>query len=405
MKRGNLNSFLKPKSIAIIGASNTLGKVGYTLVEKSKNSKAKIIPINLKEKSIQELKAYSSVLNYKQKIDLAVIAIPKKFIIKVIDQCIKKKIKNIIIISAGFEEKKDSELQKKLLSRIKKNKLNVLGPNCFGITNQEINLDLTFSNKNPKKGNTIFLSQSGALFSYIADHKIKINKYISLGNMADLNFSDWIEFLNQNKKIKKIVCYIEKLKDGKKFIRVCKNSKKKIIAIKAGQTKEGKKAALSHTGSLATDYKIYQDIFKQANVLQENSLIKAFNKKPQNFQKLTKELTKKKKIKIITNAGGAAALLADKLTNQNLKISKIIDLLGTAKAQDYKKELNKKTKDQIIVILTPQSMSEPEKTAQEIINSKNKKLIRTALFLGNSSLQPAIKLLKNNKIPVFTKIL
>jgi acyl-CoA synthetase (NDP forming) len=404
MKRGNLKSFLNPKTMAIIGASNTKGNVGYVLTKKAKESKSKIIPINPKHKTIQNLKAYSSVKKYKQKIDLAIIAIPKEFVIKVLDECVKKKIKNIIIISAGFSEDKNSNLEEKLKNKIKKNNLNLLGPNCFGIINQEINLDLTFSNKAPKNGNTAFISQSGALYSYVADHKTKINKYISLGNMADLNFSDWIEFLDKDKKIKKIVCYIEKLKDGKKFIRICKRSKKKIIAIKAGQTKEGKKVTISHTGSLATDYKIYQDIFKQANVIQNDSLISCFNKKSERFQNLIKHLNKKKKIKIITNAGGAAALLTDKLINKEFKISKIIDLLGTAKANNYKKEINKKTKDQIIVILTPQSMSEPKETAKEILNSKNKNKI-IVLFLGNSSIKKAIKLLKKKKIPIFTRII
>ncbi len=406
IKRG-LNSFLKPSSIAIIGASDTEGKVGHILTKKAKLSKAKIIPINTNSKKIQDLKSYKSILEYPRKIDLAVIAIPKKFVLKTLDQCIKKKIKNIIIISAGFGEDKDSKLQSKLKNKIEKNKLNVLGPNCFGITNQEINLDLTFSNiSQNKNSSTAFISQSGALYSYLADLKINIGKYVSLGNMADLDFADFIEHLNKDKKIKKIVCYIEKLKDGKKFIKVCKNSKKKILSIKAGQTSVGQSATLSHTGSLATDYKIYKDIFKQSGVIQKESLIECFGKKPEDFKKLLKNLEKTKSVKIITNAGGASAILADKLTNKKIKISKLTDLLGTAKAKDYQKEINKplQKNQKIVLILTPQSMSEPEKTAKIISESKNKKAI-IALFLGNSSIKSALKILKENKIPFFTKIL
>ena len=219
--------------------------------------------------------------------------------------------------------------------------------------------------------------------------------------MADLDFNDWLNYFIKDKKTKKIVLYIEKLKDGRKFIETCKKTKKQIVVIKAGQTKKGKEATISHTASIATDYKIYEGAFIQAEVKQSNSLARALNLTSQKIP-----LSKHESI-IITNAGGAGALLVDRLVKQKHKISSPIDILGTAKANDYKREIkkleNKNYKGNVIVILTPQAMSEPERTAQVIIESKLKKNI-TALFLGDKSIKRAKKLLLKNKIKVITKI-
>jgi acetyltransferase len=218
--------------------------------------------------------------------------------------------------------------------------------------------------------------------------------------MIDLNFADWIEYFNQDKKTKKIVCYIESLHDGKKFIEACKNSTKEIIVIKAGQTEKGKHATMSHTASLATDNEIYQGAFKQAKVKQSKSLLRAFGIKEENIvYKL-----KGKKVAIITNAGGAGALLTDQLEKQGYTIFGPKDILGTATAKDYQSALNriKSDYDSIIVVLTPQMMSEPEKTACILAESKLKHKI-VACFLGDKSIQDAIKILQQNGISYITK--
>ncbi len=396
----NLNSFFNAKSVAVIGASNSPGKVGNIIMKKLDKLKGRVIPINKKGEKIEGKDSYKKIADYPKKIELAIIATPSKTVPKIIEQCIKKEIKNIIIISAGFSEVGNYKLEKKILNLKLKHNLNILGPNCFGMINPKKNLDLTFAKETVKKGNTVFISQSGALGSYILDYKIPLRAFISVGNMIDLNFADWIEYFNEDKKTKKIVCYIESLHDGKRFIEACKNSKKEIIVIKAGKTEKGKNATMSHTASLATDYKIYQGAFKQAKVKQSKSLIRAFGIREENIvYKL-----KGKKVAIITNAGGAGALLTDQLESQGYEIYGPKDILGTATSKDYKSALNKikANYDSIIVVLTPQTMSEPEKTACILSESKFKHKI-VACFLGKSSIEEAKKILQENGISYITK--
>ena len=397
---GELNSFFEPKSIAVIGASITEGKVGNILIKKLKKFKGSLIPVNPNREKIENLKCYKKVTDYPRKIDLAIIATPKKIIKKILKDIEKKEIKNLIIISSGFSEegyKKDEETIKKWAE---KNKINLLGPNSFGIMNPEKKIDATFSKANTTEGDTVFISQSGALASYVADLEIPLRAYISVGNAAGLNFSDWIEYFNNDKKTKKIVLYIEKLKDGKRFIEACKNSKKKIYVVKAGKTDKGQKSTMSHTGSLSTEIDIYKGAFKQAGVKYRESLAECFGLEKDNPE----EALKGKKIAIITNSGGAGALLTDSLVENEYKIFGPKDILGTAKPIDYKRALHRITKeyDNIIVILTPQSMSDPINTAKTIAESRWKKRI-IALFLGKKSMTEAVEILKGHGIPVYTK--
>lgn len=395
-----LKSFLAPKTIAVIGASSTEGKVGHILMEKLSNFKGKVIPINPKHGEILGKKAYPSLHECREKIDLAVIAIPAEFVRKAIEDCARKKIRNVIVISAGFSEVGKKEMETELLRTARKNKINLLGPNCFGVANPSINLDTTFANTSASKGNIAFISQSGALWSYTADLNLEqgFSGFVSLGNMADLGFTHFIKYFNKDRKTKKIVLYVEKLKHGKEFIRACKKSRKEIIVIKSGQTTEGNQAVISHTGSLATDFAIYKGAFKQAGITLVNSLAEALGIKaePPQFKKL--------KTAIVTNAGGAGALITDYLIQQGIPTQPPIDILGTATPEDYKRTIEKlKSFSNIVVVLTPQSMSNPTETAKILANSKYKKRI-TAFFLGEKSMTQAKIILKRAGIPCYTKI-
>ena len=408
MKRGSISNFLNPKTIAVVGASDNPQKVGGVLMNKLVKFTGKIIPVNINRDIVLGIKCYRKVDDYPGEIDMAIIAIPAKTVPYVLEDCGKKRIKNIIVISSGFSEVENFKPEKQISNIVKRYNMNLLGPNCFGIANPYLNLDSTFSNTAPKKGNIAFLSQSGALWSYISDYsskKIGFSGFVSLGNMVDLDFTDFIKYFSKDKKTKKIILYIEKLKDGRRFIEICRKCKKEIIAVKAGKSEKGSKAALSHTGSLATDFEIYKGAFKQANVKLADSLASAFN--------LPETRTipfkiKGKKAVILTNAGGAGALGTDYLEENRFKLVKApIDLLGTALAEDYESALNKlkdkKFYDFAIVILTPQKMSEPEKTAEVIVKfSKHRKII--ACFLGDKSIKKAKQILEKNKIPCFTQI-
>lgn len=399
MKR-DIKSFLNPKVIAVIGASENPLKVGGVLMNKLLNFNGKLIPVNPNHKEIFGIKTCPSILDCKEKVDLAVIAIPKDFAINSLKECSKKKIKNVIIITAGFKEAGDKKSEDELVKIAKKNKINLLGPNCFGIVNTRLNIDSTFSNTFAKKGDIAFVSQSGALYSYISDvEKLNFSYVISLGNMADLSFEDFIPYLSKDKSTKKIILYVEKLKDGKKFIEVCKKSKKEIIAVKAGSSSEGEKAAISHTGSLATDYAIYEGAFKQAKIKQAKTIEEAFGIE----EKIN--LPKFNNPTIITNAGGAGALLTDYLEKQGVKLTKQpVDILGTATAEDYKKAIEVQEKNcDLLLVLTPQRMAEPEKTAKMIVENENKKRI-TAFLLGEKSVKTATEILRKNGVRVYNRI-
>ena len=402
-KERELRNFFNPKSIAIVGASDNPEKVGGILMDKLKKFKGIVIPINPKYKIVTGKKAYISILEYSFEIDLAIIAIPAKFVNQSLKQCGQKKIKNVIIISAGFSEQGNKTLENQLVKTAKEYNINLLGPNCFGISNPYLNLDTTFANATPSKGDIAFISQSGALASYVFDFvDAELSGFVSLGNMADLCFADWIEYFNKDKNTKKIILYVEKIKEGKRFIEVCKKSNKEIIAIKAGKTSEGAEAAISHTGSLATDYNIYKGAFKQAGIKLAPSIFGAFS-----YAKM-KVLPKNNRVAIVTNAGGAGALMTDACIKQGIKVTKEpIDILGTATAKQYKETLEKLKSqtfyDSVIVILTPQRMSQPEKTAQEIIKfSKSKPVV--ACFLGEKSTSKAKILLEKNNVLCLDRI-
>jgi acetyltransferase len=392
--------FFNPEVVAVVGASNNSKKVGNVLMRKLKGFKGKVIPINLRGEKILGKVSYKSVLNYPKKIDLAIIATPAKTVPLLLKQFYKKQIKNVIIVSSGFSEVGNFRFEKKVEKLIKKYRLNVLGPNCFGVMNPSKNLDLTFSKESAKKGNVAFISQSGALGSYVFDLGIKLSGFVSVGNMIDLNFSDFIEYFEKDRKTKKIVIYMEYLKEGKRFIDVGKKSKKEIIVVKSGKTEKGKKAALTHTGNLATNSEIYSGAFKQAGIKEVDSLVKAFGLKQKKFPKIGKNVA------IITNAGGAGVLISDKLEKQGHRVFGPLDLLGTATSRDYARALHriKKDFDSIVVIVTPQTMTAFEDIAKVLVDSFYREKI-IAVFLGDKSIGKARKILEEGKVSFVSKVL
>lgn len=411
-----IDEFLNPKSIALIGASEDKKKVGGIILEKLLEFKGEVFPINPKYKEILKKKCYCSVKDVKKRIDLAVITTPARVIKEVIEECGEAGIKNVIIISAGFSEEGKKEEEEKIRKTAKERGIHLLGPNCFGVANPYLNLDTTFSNKKAKRGNIAFISQSGALWSYLADishssKEIGFSGFVSLGNMSDLNFNDFIEYFEKDERTKKIILYIERLEEGREFIDICKKSKKEIIAIKAGKSKQGLKAAISHTGSLATDFKVYQGAFKQAKIKNERFLCSALGISSEKQKRI--ELGGKDTI-IITNAGGAGALIADYCEEKELKLltreeggKNPWDILGTANSKDYEnaiKGVNEREKyDLMVIILTPQKMSEPEETAKEIIRNCDKKKT-IVYFLGEESILDGKKELEKEGFLCFKRI-
>lgn len=382
-----MKGLLSPKSIAVVGASRSPEKIGHSLVANLKNFKGRLYPVNPFAKSILGFRCYKSVLDIPASIDAVLIAIPARNVPPVVQECVDKKIKNIIIITAGFSEAGNKEDEKKILEIIK-GKARVLGPNCFGIVNTQEGIDTTFALVTPLKGDVAFISQGGGVLATVAFYSIMYNfgfsYFVSLGNMLDLDFIDFIEYFNKDPRTRAMILYIERLNDGNKFIEVAKKCKKPIIAIKAGRSKAGKRAALSHTGSLAGDYEVYKAAFRQCGITLVNTITEAFNK-----AKYYQEL-KGNRIVIVSNAGAPGTLSADYCDQHGLEVAKLpknlkldklpaawsrnnpMDIIGDADAARFKYVFDELYKhkyffDGAVVIVGQQKTIDIFATAREIV--------------------------------------
>ena len=323
----NLNGLFKPKSVAIIGASRDHNSVGYGILRNlntgcvfqckyCKPFLGPLYPVNPYAEKVQGIRSYSSVLRIEENVDLAIISVPAKIVPNVLEECVEKKVKAIIVVSAGFAElgKEGKELQDKIAKIAKIAKIPLLGPNCLGVIRPSSNLNASFAPSMPPQGNIAFISQSGALADSIIDWAIEarygFSTVVSYGNKADLNVVDFLEYFAQDEETKAITLYVEGIDNGKEFIEVAKKVSKikPIIALKAGRSEHGREAISTHTGSLAGSYKVYEAAFKQAGVIMADNVEEMFD--------LAKALAyqppcKGNNIAIISNAGGPAVLTTD----------------------------------------------------------------------------------------------
>jgi acetyltransferase len=431
----DLEAIFHPGSVAVVGASRTPGKVGYILTKNMMDSGfgGKIYPINPGADEILGMKCYKSVLDVPDAIDLAVITIPSTSVLQVADECGRKGVKALVVISAGFKETghDGAILEQQLLEIGKKYNMRIQGPNCLGLINTETPINLSFAAGMPRKGRIGFISQSGALGTAILDWIIKENigfhSFISLGNKADLDEVDFIEAMAEDDDVGVILLYLESIEKGRKFIdtsmRVVK--KKPVIVLKGGTSSTGARAAGSHTGAFVGSFLAYQTAFNKAGVILAQNVEElfdcgvAFTEQP---------LPRDEGIAIITNAGGPGILATDLAERLGVKLASLssdlqnrlrqnlppasatgnpVDVLGDARAERYRFALNEVLADEhvnaAIVLLTPQAMTESLETAKNIIETKmtvaNKPIL--AVFMGGGAVEEASKLLVKNGVPCF----
>jgi acetyl coenzyme A synthetase (ADP forming)-like protein len=329
-----LNLFFEPKSVAIIGASHTAGKVGNVIAENFNSGfSGKVFFVNPNTEPIFGKEVFSSVKKIQEKIDLAVIAVKSTLVPQVLEECASKKIPAAIIISSGFSEigREGAILEERLKKIISKKKIRIIGPNVVGVYDSSTKIDTIFLPKKrlsrPPQGGIAFVTQSGAVGStimdWIADEGIGVSKFVSYGNAVDINETDLINFFGDDEKTKVVVCYMEGLKsDGRKFVDVAKKvvSKKPVVILKAGKTEKGSKAVASHTGSIAGSAKIYSAVFKQFGITEANDWEELFD-----FAKgfAMQPLPKGNKLLIVTNGGGFGVLAVDEAEKQNLEIKEV----------------------------------------------------------------------------------
>ncbi|MGB9732586.1 MAG: acetate--CoA ligase family protein [Candidatus Micrarchaeia archaeon] len=354
--RVDLRPMMNPKSVAVIGASRDPNKVGHVILQNYVDAgfKGKLYPVNKNitpGEKIIGLTAYRSVVEIKKPIDLAVIAVPAPVVPEVLEECGKAKVKTAVVISGGFAEVGNVDLQEKIVEIAKKYNIAMLGPNCLGIMDPSSRVDTlflpTYKLSRPRVGEVSFISQSGAVGSTILDLIAKegfgLAKFISYGNAAYVDEVDLLEYLMHDKQTKVIVMYIEGVKRGKEFIEMAKkvSKVKPIVVIKGGITEEGARAAHSHTAALAGNNEAYEAVFKQFGFIRANDLSDLLY-----FAKIfsSEELPKGDRVAIITNGGGTGVLTADAVYLKGLKLAEF--------SEETKKDLRKVMPD-IVNIRNP----------------------------------------------------
>ncbi|OYT60833.1 acetyl-CoA synthetase [Euryarchaeota archaeon ex4484_178] len=310
----NLDVIFKPKSVAIVGASRDPKAIGHQCVKNLIDSGygGKIYPVNPKADEVAGLKCYHSISEIPGEVDIALIVVPAKYVPGVTEECGKKGVKGLVIIASGFSEVGREDLEKEVVQIAHKYGMRILGPNVVGIMNNPLKMNASFGPYLPYPGKAALISQSGALLIAMDARtwvdKVGISHMISIGNMADLDFADLIDYFNKDEDTNVISLYIEGVKDGRKFLDACKKSKKPIIALKAGVSKRGAAAAASHTGSLAGSTKIYEAAFKQGHVVQAENLNALFD---ETMALALQPPMQGENLLIITNGGGVGVLATD----------------------------------------------------------------------------------------------
>jgi acetyltransferase len=430
----SLREFFNPRTVAVIGASTNTEKLGYAVLENLVSGgyiqAGTVFPVNPKAKEILGLTAYPSVLEIPEEVDLAVIVIPYQYVPEALRTCGEKKIPAVIVISAGFREagREGLERELELVDLAKEYGIRLIGPNCLGVIDTFTPMNASFSAGTPKQGPMAFMSQSGALGTAVLDislaGRLGLSKFVSLGNKADVDEIDLLKAWADDIDTNVIMMYSEGMTNGQEFIKIAREvtPKKPIVAIKSGVTQSGSRAVSSHTGSLAGSEQAYHAAFRQAGVLRAESMQSLFDiALALGYQPLLKG----DRIAIITNAGGPGILATDALERSGLSLARFenetistlgqylpdaasaanpVDVLGDARADRYQLALETVSADPnvdgLMVVLTPQAMTQIEATADAIgkVAETLEKPVITS-FMGETMVEPGIERLEMYGIP------
>jgi acetyl coenzyme A synthetase (ADP forming)-like protein len=429
-----LDAFFKPESVAVIGASTNPSKLGHSvlknLVEGGYAEVGKIFPINPGAGEILGYRAYPTVNDVDSPIDLAVIVIPYPHVPDALRLCGEKGIQAAIVISAGFREagREGLEREYELIQIAKDYNIRLIGPNCLGVIDTYTPMNASFAAGTPPDGPMAFMSQSGALGTAVLDialaGRLGLSKFVSLGNKADVNETDLLKAWADDERTNVIMIYSEGMQNGQEFIEVARHTTrhKPVIAIKSGVTQAGSRAVSSHTGSLAGSEQAYQAAFRQAGILRADSMEALFDMALAIGYQPT---LSGERVAIITNAGGPGILATDALERAGLTITRFdvetihaleqylpdaasaanpVDVLGDALADRYKFALKTVAADSnvdgMLVILTPQAMTEIDETASAIgeLSAEIDKPI-LACFMGESRVASGVAILNQHGIP------
>jgi acetyltransferase len=430
----SLRPFFEATGVAVIGASANPRKLSHGILKNliDYNYQGGIYPVNPGSENILGRKCYADIADVPNPVDLAVIILPAPSTPEALEACGKRGIKAVVIISGGFKETGagGTELETQCLKIAADYQMRLIGPNCVGLVNLHNGLNTTFISGLPDVGGIGFLSQSGAVCGGVVDlvqgKKVGFSHFLSLGNEADVTETDIIEYLGDDPNTTVIAAYVEQIRDGRRFLEVARevSRKKPIVLLKAGRTSAGARAVSSHTGSLAGSYSAYQAAFKQAGVIEVDTVAELFDVSMcLDFQPLP---TGKRAV-ILTNAGGPAALASDSLSahgifledleadtrevlrqhlNPAAQVGNPVDMLGGAEPADYamavKQLISDKNVDIVIPMLVPQSLVNPAGVAQAIVDASqgSTRPVLTCI-MGDISVTEARLVLQGNRMPMF----
>jgi len=435
-EKRNIKSLFEPESVAVIGASRRTEAVGYAILHNllKGNYKGTVYPVNPNADTLEGLKCHPSVSSIPGNIEMAVIIVPSTGVPQMLRECGEKGVQAAIVITAGFKEigGEGVKLEKEVADIAKKYGIAVLGPNCLGIcnTDSKSSMDASFSKIAPLPGNIAFISQSGALCASILDYacgeNIGFSKFISMGNKVDITELDMLRYLKDDPQTKVILMYLEDIVNGQEFIELARETtrKKPIIALKSGRTAQGAKAASSHTGSIMGSDSVYDAIFTQSGVIRVDSMLEMFNLA---IAFAYEPLPKGNRVAIVTNAGGPGIMATDACIRAGLAMSEFkpetreelkkvlpptanfsnpVDVIGDARSDRYQKALDIVAKDpsvdSVLILLTPQSMTEIVETANVITPFDEKTDLPTlACFMGHVNVGAGTKILQEHEVPSY----
>ena len=420
-------------SIAVVGASQDPGKVGYAILRNLLSFDGEVYPVNPKSSEILGRKTYPTLSAIPGNVDAAVVSVPAERVPPVVEDAGKKGVRLLIIISSGFREAGEAGrlLEEQVVALAHEYSVRIIGPNCLGLMLPLLGINTTFDPVSPKPGKIAFISQSGALITTIVDwslpEEIGFSGVFSMGNQADLTFEDFILYAGNDPDTKAIILYIEQIRDGKRFMEVMKKvgPKKPVVAIKSGSSKLGQKAASSHTGSLAGSYDVYMAAFRQSGVIPVQSIREAF----QAAELLSSEgFPKGIRAIVISNAGGFAVLSSDYAERFGIDLVEFpldlvaqldailppdwsrenpIDMVGDASADRFARTFDVMIRSQDLwdiafVIAVPSAISDPIRVSNELVRfSKHTHKMIVGCMIGGDSMKTPLRILRDASIPNF----
>jgi acetyltransferase len=430
-----LSSLFTPKSVVLFGASDKQDSVGGVVFRNLLTSgfKGRIFAINPKRDEVQGQKAFSSLEEIDEVVDLAVVATPAKSIPGIVEECGEHGVKMMLILSAGFRETgaEGRRLEDQVTQLVRRHGIRLMGPNCLGIIRPDRGLNITFGNNNAQPGSLAFVSQSGAICTAILDwaekNDIGFSAVVSTGIAADLDFGDYLDFLVSDPATKAILLYIEGINDSRRFMSSLRAAAriKPVIALKVGRHAAGAEASMSHTGALVGSDEVFAAALSRSGVLRVETVGQLFS--AAKALSSTNYRGQSERLVIITNGGGPGVMAADRATDHDIELSSLsaetmaaldevlpsvwshgnpVDIIGDAPPDRYEQALDICLKDPgvdgAIVILTPQAMTEPTAVAEAVLKSaaKTGKPIMTS-WMGGKQVEGARRLFSDAHLPDF----